>query len=374
MILTALDTRTVRIDWSVAFGDYLAVLASIGPLPLHVYATGQFAGIYNPQTGAYRSTLAQQLVKSTSFNSTIPVDNGPFTVQSFVPDHKVVLVKNPRFFSNFFHAPALDKVTVFTVDPAWPNGPPRSQLVDTLITDYRQGAVDLVDWLDPLDLSRVGGIPKTQVITNPVVQFLDNGFNQRNVAPNARANGGVSMFTDPTVRKAFVEAFDRCAAVRTQFGIANCADPNLFTNELSIPPAPDYDPTVTLPGYNPTDAAHLMDRAGYLVVDGVRRYKDGKTPIQLAIDVSPGGAEASVILERMQQDYRRNLKIAVTLVPSPGFFPSSSESGRVVTGDFDISFVGDQGSSDPVFNVSGILGSPDAGDSSPCWGQLPWHY
>jgi class 3 adenylate cyclase/ABC-type transport system substrate-binding protein len=368
--LSALDTRTIRIDWSVAYGDYLDVLASLGPLPLHAYAIGQFAGVYNPQTGAYNSTLAKQLVKSTSFNAAMPVDNGPFTVQSFVPDHRAVLIRNPRFFSSYFHAPALDKVTVFTVDPAWPNGPPRSQLVDTLIADYRQGAVDLVDWLDPPVMRRLGGIPKTQVITNPVVQFLDIGFNQRDVAPNARANGGVSIFTDLTVRRAFVEAFDRCAAVRAQVGITNCADPNLFTNELSIPPAPDYDPTVTLPGYNPTDAARLMDRAGYPVVDGVRRYKDGKTPIHLAIDMSPGGAAASLILERMQQEYSRNLKIAVTLVPSPGFFPSPNKSGRAVTGDFDIYLVGDQGSPDPVFNLSGILGSPDAGDVPPTGGNV----
>jgi ABC-type transport system substrate-binding protein len=359
MTLTALDARTVRIDWSVGYGDYLNVLALMVPLPLYAYASGPFAGVYNPQTGAYNSTLAQQLVASAGFNAAMPVDNGPFTVQSFVPYHRAVLIRNARFFSNFFHAPALDSVTVFTVDPAWPNGPPRSQVVDTLIADYRQDTADLVDWLGPLDLRRLGGIPKAQVITNPVVQFLDIGFNQRVVAPNAQANGGVSIFSSPNIRKAFVEAFDRCTAVRAQLGTGTCTDPNLFTNELSVPTAPDYDPTITLPGYNPTDAARLMDQAGYPVVDGVRRYKDGKTPIHLAIDMSPGASEAALILTRMQQDYSRNLKIAVTLVPSPGFLHLH---GRRMTGNFDIYLVADQGSPDPVFNLPTILGTADIAD------------
>jgi ABC-type transport system substrate-binding protein len=362
--LTALDARTVRIDWSVGFAEYLEILHhTLLPIPLHAYATGSFAGMYDPKSGAYNSVLAQQLVASPSFNAAMPVDNGPFTVQSFVPNSRAVLVRNPRFFSNFFHAPALDKVTFVSVNPQWPQGPPEAQSVDTLVTQYRQGAVDLVEGLSSLDLSRLGGIPKTAVITSPVIQILDIGFNQRAEALNAQANGGVSIFADKNVCKAFVEAFDRCAAVRAQLGISNCADPNLFTDELTAPPAQDHDPSVKLPGYNPADAARLMDRAGYPVVDGIRRNKDGKTPLQISIDLPPGGAQAPLIGQRMQQDYRRNLKIRVTLESDPHFFVSPvPQTMKVVTGAFDIAFYEDDGAPALVWNAQLILGPTDSAD------------
>lgn len=85
--LSAIDSRTVRIDWGnqYGFGDYLGMLIRIQPLPLHVYATGKYAGVIDPKTGAYNSALAQQLVASPAYLTQIPVDDGPFTVQSFVP-------------------------------------------------------------------------------------------------------------------------------------------------------------------------------------------------------------------------------------------------------------------------------------------------
>ncbi|HET8909044.1 MAG TPA: ABC transporter substrate-binding protein, partial [Ktedonobacterales bacterium] len=178
---------------------------------------------------------------------------------------------------------------------------------------------------------------------------------------NAQANSGVSIFADPNVRKAFVEAFDRCAAVRAQLGISNCADPNLFTDELTAPPAPDYDPSVKLPSYNPTDAARLMDRAGYPVVDGVRRTKDGRTPLRLSIDMSFTGIENQLIGQQMQQAYVRNLKIAVTLVPASNLSIPGSTS-PLTAGTFDIGLVGDGVFPDPVGSLLVLLGRADAAD------------
>jgi ABC-type transport system substrate-binding protein len=341
----------------------LRELEHLPPLPLHVYATGQFAEVYNPRTGAYNSALARQLMTTASFNAAMLVDNGPFTVQSFDPGNGAVLVRNPHFFSNLLHKPALDRVTLIADMPQWPQRPPEPQWVNTLVTTYRQGGVDLVDGLSTHDLSRLGGIPKAQVIFTPSPNWVEVGFNQRAVAPNAQANGGVSIFSDLTVRKAFVEAFDRCAAIRAQLGISNCSDPNLRTDEMAVLPAPDYDPTVTLPGYNPADAARLMDQAGYPVVDGVRRAKDGHTPLRLTIGISPGGAQFPLVAQRMKQDYTRNLKIAVILVSPPDFFAAFADGGIALRGNFDIWLVGDNGDFDPQLSAElSILASTDATD------------
>jgi ABC-type transport system substrate-binding protein/class 3 adenylate cyclase/DNA-binding XRE family transcriptional regulator len=363
MTLTAPDPHMVVVHWDVQYGDYLTALANLPPIPLHIYATGSFAGVYVPATGTYNSALAHRLVDSDLFNTSIPVDSGPFLVQHFIPDDRAVLVRNPLFFSNFFHRPVLDQVTFVTANRSVAQGedPTKAEMKGALIANYRKGTMDVVEALSPLDLSRLGGIPKAQVVTSPTANWIEIGFNRRPQAPNAQANGGVSIFADPNVRKAFVEAFDRCAAVRAQLGISNCADPNFFTDELTAPSAPDYDPSVKLPSYNPTDAARLMDRAGYPVVDGVRRAKDGRTPLRLSIDMSFSAIENQLVGQRMQKDFARNLKIAVTLAPVPNLTIPGSTSPWT-QGTFDIGLVGDGVFPDPVGAVLGLLGGADAAD------------
>jgi peptide/nickel transport system substrate-binding protein len=364
MRLTEPDPRTVAIHWPVQYGDYLAALAVLPPMPWHVYATGKFAGVYNPRTGAYNSTLAQALLKSPGYDTTIPVDNGPFTVKCFVPNDHAVLVRNPRFFSNFFHAPALDQVTLvsavrdFAALDAQGKFIPISQLQGDMIARYRQGGLDEVEGLVPIDLSRLDGIPAREVVTSPDESFIELAFNQRRVAPNARANGGASMFTGPTVRRAFVEAFDRCGAVRALLGIRACTDPNVFSDELTAPPAPDFDPTFKLPAYNPTDAARLLDRAGYPVVDGVRRAKDGVTPLQLSLALSFSASDSAALALRMQQDYARALHVGVTITSNVPYNPFYQ------TGAFDLTLFAQGNSPDPV---GSLLGQGAGWESADTW-------
>jgi hypothetical protein len=77
------------------------------------------------------------------------------------------------------HPAALDGVTFFSVNPQSPHRLPKARSVATLVADYRQGAVDLVDGLDPLYLGQVGGIPKAQVQISPNHTWFDIEFNQR---------------------------------------------------------------------------------------------------------------------------------------------------------------------------------------------------
>ena len=364
MHLSAPDPHTVQIQWSVPYADYLTVLGYFYPVPLHVYATGKYAGVYNPKTGAYNSALAQQIWASADFNTTIPVDNGPFTIQSFVPDHKVVLVKNPRFFSKFFHAPALDKVTLVStcqdISLTKTNGNCIAdvRLQDALVTRFRQGRLDLATNLDTYALSRLGGIPKHDVITSPQPEFTELAFNQRATSPNAQTNAGTSIFTDPKVRQAFVEGFDRCAAVLAQLRTGSCSDPNLFTDELEAPSASDYDPTFALPRYNPSNAAALLTHAGFPVVDGVRRYKDGKTPLQLTLVLTPGAEVPLVLAQRMQQDYRKNLHVTLNIINDPSIWPNMA-TNPVYSGAFDLMLFGDGESGDPLGRLGGPFDSAD---------------
>jgi peptide/nickel transport system substrate-binding protein len=363
MTITAPDPLTVQIRWAAPYADYLTLLAQFPPLPLHVYATGKFAAVYHPTPGAYNTALAQQLVNTPAFNTMIPVDNGPFTVQSFIPDNQVVLVKNPRFFSNFFsHPPALDQVTLVSMAQDFPAAIsahqfPISQMQADVINRYRQGELDLAAGLQPTNLSQLGGIPHREVISASGHDFTELGFNWRSAAPNAQANGGVSIFTDRKVRQAFVEAFDRCAAVRALLGSVNCQDPNLFTDEAEVAyPDSAYDQTVHLPGYNPTDAAKLLDGEGYPVVDNIRRSKDGRTPLQLTLVVSPGASNDAVVAQRLQQDYQNNLHIGMSVVMLKGLGSS------LISGNFDLMLSVQQTSADPIGRLTAALGPFDSAD------------
>ncbi len=93
-----------------------------------------------------------------------------------------------------------------------------------------------------------------------------------------------------------------------------------------------------------------MDGAGYPVVNGVRRAKDGQTPLQITIDLPTYAAGVPVIAQRIEQDYGRNLQIAVTLVSAPDFFgaPSYSTANSQAREDFDIVLGSAGGSPDPV--------------------------
>lgn len=357
--LTALDAHTVQMRWDKPNGDYLQALWNFTPLPLHVYATGKFARIYNPATGAYNSMLAQQLRVTPAFNTTIPVDNGPFMIKSFKPDQQVILVKNPRFFSNYFHSPALDQVIILSAlkdIPGYKKGDatPIPEMQADVINMYRQGLIDLALGAGSRNLTQLNSIPKRQVIISPspVITFL--AFNQREQAPNAQANGGVSIFTDHTVRQAFVEAFDRCAAVRAEFGNVTCGDPNWFTDESDSTPSDQiYDPTFKLPGYNPTDAARLLDAAGYPVVDGIRRNKDRVTPLRVEIIPLPSVSASTALLQRLQQDYTRNLQIQVI------FLDYKRAYDRAVSGDFDLMLGTQSGQADPIMRLTNDMGPFD---------------
>jgi ABC-type transport system substrate-binding protein len=209
-----------------------------------------------------------------------------------------------------------------------------------MIATYRKGGLDLVDGLEADDPPLTRGIPAREKITSPDALFVEYFFNQRSTAPNAAANGGTSLFTDPAVRKAFVQAFDRCAAVRALLSLPNCADPSLFTDELTSPPSPDYDSTFKLPPFDPAAAAAALDRARYPVVDGIRRAKDGKTPLQLVLAVHGLADSYYPLAVRMQQDWQRILHVRVTLhryVLSPA--PNSPYGGGAVDVWLDVASI-----------------------------------
>lgn len=329
------DDHTLTIYWKTTYAPYLTALW--GPVPLHIYNAGRFAGLYNAASGAYNTHIAQQLIAADLANTAITITNGPFTVQSFAADDTVVLARNPMYRSNFFKGPFLDNVIFKTTGDK-----------HALIQAYHAGQFDHIENFTLADRALLAGIPGNEVIVSPQLNFEHLEFNQRPAARNAKLNGGVSIFTDLRVRQAFVEAFDRCAALRAVLGITDCTDPSIAADELTAPPAIDYRADVHLPAPNLNDATALLDAAGYKIVNGVRRFRDGRTPMAVVLSSTQGNAARDSFLELMKEAYA-NLNIAVSIerYPSATYFAGFNAKGILTTANFDIALFAFTFSSDP---------------------------
>jgi serine/threonine-protein kinase len=330
--VSAPDTHTVVFQWEQPYGIYLQAIASLAIAePVHL-----FPGVYSASSGTYSSSAAQKLLSNATF--LYPhVSDGPFVIQSAdAQGNSVVMMRNPHYTSHFFHQPVLTQLQFVN-----------NASLSTLQQSFQSGQDALVDNVYQEDLAQIGGVGTSQIILSPSFTPEIETFNVRSVAPNARAGGAASLFASATVRKAFAEGADRCVVFQSVLN-TTCTNPAYVTNEVVTPLDPANDAQVQIP-YNPTDAAHLLDAAGYtLDSQGQRTYPNGK-PISLTFattQISHQVAEARVL----QQQWQQNLHITVTVqsIASGTLFNGFTYGGTLTTGAFDISLfaIGSTGDDD----------------------------
>lgn len=338
------DPHTLKLTWTndgttpSVFAAYLNVVAGLFPLPAEKYAGVETNGVYD-------STVTQALANQDSFTTNFPADNGAYTVQSFGTD-SIVLVPNTHFFSNYFKGPYLDKLIFKSTGDK-----------DVMIQSFKTGTFDKVEDMTVADLPKLAGLPTNQVVSAPQISMEHFEFNQRADAPNAATNDGASIFADANVRKAFVESFNRCAALVAIIG-ESCDQPNVVTNELTAPPAFDYTANTPWPAYNVSDAAALMDAAGYKLVNGKRTYKDGKTPIVLNLASTTGNPVRSSFQALAAQAWSSALNITVNVsnFKSGTLFGVFNKGGILSNSKYDISMFAYTFGPDPGINFDGLVG------------------
>lgn len=207
----AVDPLTVKFTLNRPQAPFLKNLA-MGPF-----------GIASP-------TAVQELGEKFGEN---PVGTGPFTFKEWKRNDTITLEKNADYWAG---APKLEKV-IFRVIPD----------NSARLTALKTGEIDLMDGVNPSDVSQVESDESLQVLLRPGMNVGYFGFNTE-----------VEPFTDPKVRQALSHAVDKQAIIDAFF--AGNAD-------VAVNPMPSF-----MPGYNdeiegyefdPEKAKALLAEAGY---------------------------------------------------------------------------------------------------------------
>ena len=187
---------------------------------------------------------ASQIATSPGKALAHPIGSGPFRLQEFVLDERLVLARN----STYPLGPPRLAGVLFVVVPD-----PVSRLLE-----LKRGTLDLVqNAIDPDSLDWLRKQPNIEVVTRPGTTFQYLGMNLR--AP---------PLSDVRVRRAIAHAIDRDAIVDTI--LKRLATP---ATGLLPPTHWAYSPDVATYAYNPKRAKELLDEAGYTDPDG-----DGPAP------------------------------------------------------------------------------------------------
>ncbi len=173
---------------------------------------------------------------------THPVGNGPYRYVRHVPKTMIAFEANPDYFLG---QPKIERVVLkFGAAGQW-------------LTELRSGNVDVANYVDRTGLLTLADDPRFEVYRNISPRRLNViGWNQRH-----------PLFSDPRVRRALTLAIDR----RELHQVLNLPEETpifdglMTTRELQRGDIPEAVP------YDPEQARQLLDEAGWIDVDGVRR-------------------------------------------------------------------------------------------------------
>lgn len=161
-----------------------------------------------------------------------PTASGPYRLQEYVPDSRVVLARNPADTRN---PSSLEEIVL------------QLNVVQPLQwTRFQSGELDLLAGLPPAEYDRIMADPaeKARVAQGVVNQTWYFGMNTTRPPWN-----------NPRVRQAALRAINREKLV-------NIGGPGRLANGILPPHVPGYDPNRKLPGYDPAAARALLAQAG----------------------------------------------------------------------------------------------------------------
>ncbi len=257
---------------------------------------------------------------------------GPFAIKEWVAGDHMTLVRNP----NYFGTPAkLDYIDIkFVPDP------------ETALAALKTGDVDFVVNLAESDIEAVDSLAPQGVHLrlDPTPTFEHLLFNLGITNSTVKDSTGKVIgnsdqpgfcpFQDPNVRKAITLGIDRLSFIKNYLKLDEKAFiatlwPNSYWTNTSLQPLP----------YDPTQAASLLDAAGYKVgADGIRAGTcDGK-PVKFSLGLESTDAQRRVDdMTAIQSDLNKiGIDVKPNAIPAGTFFGTYGEGADMTTGKFDM--------------------------------------
>jgi peptide/nickel transport system substrate-binding protein len=223
------------------------------PNQLQVLSTPTAGAIYDPKL--VEAHGGQQPTKPNQWLASHSAGYGPFLLQSYQPNHQMVLVRNPNFF-----APALAQKIILNMIPD----------NETLLLDAQSSQADITLGLTNQSAHSLVGNPCCTVAAFKSRQAETLNFPQNDKKP--WNSGKQPYFLNQNFRQALSYAFPYQGVLKSvafNYG-------QLYFGEW-MPAYPWYDPTVGAP--RPTDMAKAKQ---LLAASGV------KTPVSFPIYVGQG--------------------------------------------------------------------------------------
>ncbi|HEX3346981.1 MAG TPA: ABC transporter substrate-binding protein, partial [Acetobacteraceae bacterium] len=314
-IAWSLDRPPTLVNSPAGFGIYVKSIASktvVDPHTLRITTNGTYPLLLSDLSLIYiLEKKAADGVPTEGFaRGQGMVGTGQYRFLSFARDDRVELAPNPTAWDG---APSWDHVTIRFI----PNNATR-------LAALLAGDVDAIEGVPTNDLASVKANPKlvfAQKVSGRVVYFyVDSG---RPDTPLVAAKDGSKLphnpLSDPRVRRALSIAINRQAiAERVMAGLgyptANLVPETLF----------GYDPTLTVPPYDPEGAKKLLAEAGY--PDGFALTIDG--PNDRLVN------DAQIVQSVGQMLARIGLAVKVETLPMSAYAP------RGAKGDFSFGLIG----------------------------------
>lgn len=217
--VAALDAYTVRFTFKRAYPDAMLDI-QIPILPKHVLAS-----------------VPPAELRRAPFNR-MPVSNGPFLLQEWQPNDRIVFAANPRYYGG---KPKLDHV-VFRIVPE----------ENTLVANLQAGEIDLLPYVSANKLGELSQQPQLRVLTYPDRGYSFLAFNLQR-----------PIFQEVAVRQAITQAINRQNLIAV-----------LLNGRGRVVPGPippyfwAYDDSLATELYDPAQAATLLQQAGWEDHDG----------------------------------------------------------------------------------------------------------
>jgi peptide/nickel transport system substrate-binding protein len=246
-----------------------------------------------------------------------PVGTGPFSVQSYEPGSRVVLVANGRYWRG---RPKLDRVEFDIVGSD-----------NTILSLMRSHQIDFFYHAPPSIVASLGNIPGTRVILTPRSRFADIGFNAGNQA-----------LSDIRVRQALAYGTDRTALI------------GKVTHGIAIPARTDqpafswaFDPGAKQYPYDPARARALLDDAGWHAGRRGIRERSG-APLALTLVSFTGDATVAETEELLQSQWRQiGVDVTIKNFPSGQLYATVAAGGIEQSEKFDVVIENWANGSDP---------------------------